>query len=85
MNTLQMLRKELIRIQGSEAQHAQADTLISQILDSRSFLTLLVSLERTFQVTVSDEDFYTRAPLTLGDLASFIDELRIPAGTEVSP
>jgi acyl carrier protein len=85
MNTLQTIKEQLVRLRGSEAQNVQHDTLISQVLDSRSFLTLLVSLERCLQVTVSDEDFYSRAPLTLGDLADFFTELKAPETRAVNP
>jgi acyl carrier protein len=76
MDTLQVIREQLVRLRGSEASSITGETIISQVVDSRSFLTLLMALEKTMQITVSDEDFYESAPVTLGQLAHFLHSLR---------
>jgi acyl carrier protein len=76
VNTLDIIRDQLVRVRGSEARSVTPETLISQVVDSRSFLTLLMNLERALQLTVTDEDFYESAPVTIGQLAEFLDEAR---------
>lgn len=69
---LDIIKRELVRIKGAHASDVRADTLISSLVDSRSFLTLLIHLESTLSLTVSDEAFYEAAPLTFGQLAEFL-------------
>lgn len=75
MDTFQVVKEQLVRLCGARAQCVTRDTVISQVVDSRSFLTLLLNTEKILQVTVSDEDFYERAPATLGELADLLTEL----------
>ena len=69
---------------GNRAQSVTRDTVISQVVDSRSFLTLLLNTEKVLQVTVSDEDFYERAPATLGELADLLTELTVISCEQLS-
>jgi acyl carrier protein len=69
---LDLIKHQLLRLKGNQAHNVNADTLISYVLDSRSFLTLLVNLESDLHFTVSDEAFYEAAPITFGQLAEFL-------------
>ena len=70
---LDVIKRELVRIKGAHAADVRADTLISSLVDSRSFLTLLIHLESRLSLTVSDEAFYEAAPVTFGQLAEFLN------------
>jgi acyl carrier protein len=72
VNTFQIVKEQLVHLRGIEMRHVTMDTVISQVVDSRSFLTLLINLEKALQITVSDEDFYESAPVTLGQLADLL-------------
>src|SRR2546421_8681012 len=75
MDIFHIIKEELIRLRGLEMNRVTTDTIISQVVDSRSFLTLLIGLEKCLHITVSDEDFYESAPVTLGQLADLLAEL----------
>lgn len=84
MDTFQVIKEQLARMFGNRAQSVTRDTVISQVVDSRSFLTLLLNTEKVLQVTVSDEDFYERAPATLGELADLLTELTVISCEQLS-
>ncbi len=84
MNTFDTIKEQLVRVRGTAARSVTEDTLISQVVDSRSFLTLLMNLESALQLTVTDEDFYESAPVTIGQLADFLDAVRTGAGQNVA-
>ena len=75
MDIFQIIKEQLIHIRGTEMLDVTTETVISQVVDSRSFLTLLINLEKTLQITVSDEDLYQSAPVTLGHLADVLAAL----------
>lgn len=89
MDTLGIIREQLITLRGEGARQAGRETVMSQVVDSRSFLTLLIGLEKALGITVSDEDFYERAPVTVGDLADLLDDVsgqsKAPITDELSP
>lgn len=72
MDTFQIIKEQLVSLRGAEALSVTRDTMISQVVDSRSFLTMLIRLEKVLQITVSDEDFCESAPVTLGQLADLL-------------
>jgi hypothetical protein len=75
MATFEILKEQLVRLRGVEMRNVTKDTIISQVLDSRSFLTVLINLEKALQITVSDEEFYERSPITLGEFANLLADL----------
>ncbi|HSK79278.1 MAG TPA: acyl carrier protein [Thermoanaerobaculia bacterium] len=77
------LKQELQRLTGQQSAAALSeDHLLSQIINSSGFLQLLMALEAKLGITIEDEDFYEAAPVTVGDLVTFLHtqgERRIPA------
>ncbi len=72
MAVIELIQQQLLRMQDRNASDVDPDTLISSVVDSHSFLTLLLSLEKALNLTVSDEAFYESAPVTFGQLAEFL-------------
>ncbi len=70
---LHTLRQEIQKVTGYEAP-LEEQQLLSQILNSMGFLRLLLTVEDRLGIVIDDEDFYTAAPLTVGDLAAFLYE-----------
>jgi acyl carrier protein len=69
----QTLKQELERLTGQPSTAALSEEhLLSQIINSSGFLQLLMALEAKLGITIEDEDFYEAAPVTVGDLVSFL-------------
>lgn len=67
------LQRELERLTGQSSPAAlNEEQLLSQIINSSGFLQLLMALEAKLGITIEDEDFYEAAPVTVGDLTSFL-------------
>jgi acyl carrier protein len=77
------LKVELEHLTGQQSAAAlHEEHLLSQIINSSGFLRLLMALEAKLGITIEDEDFYEAAPVTVGDLVSFLygqSQRRIPA------
>lgn len=69
------LKQELERLTGQpSAAVLSEEHLLSQIINSSGFLQLLMALEAKLGITIEDEDFYEAAPVTVGDLVTFLFE-----------
>jgi acyl carrier protein len=72
---LSALQQELQQITSRQMAAAIAeDHHLSQIISSSGFLQLVLALELRLGITIEDEDFYEAAPVTVGDLISFLQQ-----------
>jgi acyl carrier protein len=76
------LQQELLRLTGQQvASTLSEDHLLSQILSSSGFLQLLIAVESKLGITIEDEDFYEAAPITIGDLITFLHQQTLRRAT----